>query len=222
MLHGEQNHKYLGKKLSGDLRKRAMVDIQHRSQIAWMKFNEHRDTLLNRHVSLKLRLKLFDSVITPTIVFGLMTCPLTSNQLQKLEVVRNRMLRSIVGWAPLADNDWHALMQKMNKKLENAQQIFNVRPWTERLLVGRFRYAAKIASAANSWASITSEWYPYQGWKINYCVEPRRRIGRPAKRWDDQIEFFAQEIFQSSWFQAAKCETWRSHEKASVKWCLEC
>ena len=39
--------------------------------------NQHRDTLLNRHVSLRLRLKLFDSVI--------MTCPLTSHQLQKLE-----------------------------------------------------------------------------------------------------------------------------------------
>ena len=83
-----------------------------------MKFSEHRDTLLNRHVSLGLRLKLFDSVITPTIVFGLMTCPLTSNQLRELEVVRNRMLRSSVGWAPLVDNDWHALMQKINKKLE--------------------------------------------------------------------------------------------------------
>ena len=59
VLHGEQNHKYLGKKLSGDLRKRAMVELQHRSQIAWMKFNEHGDTLLNRHVSLRLRLKLF-------------------------------------------------------------------------------------------------------------------------------------------------------------------
>ena len=150
VLHGGQNHKYLGKKLSGDLRKRAMVDIQHRSQIAWMKFNEHRNTLLNRHVSLRLRLKLFDSVITPTILFGLLTCPLTSNQLQKLELVRNRMLRSIVGWVPLVDNDWHALMQTMNRKLENAQQIFNVRPWTERLLVGRFRFAAKIASAMNS------------------------------------------------------------------------
>ena len=57
---------------------------------------------------------------------------------------------------------------------------------------------------------------------MNYCVEPRRRIGRPAKHWDDQIESFAQEIFHSSWFQAAKSETWSSHEKAFVKWCLEC
>jgi len=112
VLHGGQNDKYLGKKLSGDLRNRAMVDLQHRSQIAWMKFKEHRDTLLHWHVSLRLRLNLFDSVITPTISFGHFTCPLTSNQLQKQEVLRNRMRRSIVGWAPLVDNDWHALMQK--------------------------------------------------------------------------------------------------------------
>ena len=57
VLHEGQNHKYLGKKLSGDLRKTATVDLQHRSHIAWMKFNEHKDTLLNRHVSLRLRLK---------------------------------------------------------------------------------------------------------------------------------------------------------------------
>ena len=116
----------------------------------------------------------------------------------------------------LVDNDWHELMQKMNRKLENAQQIFNVRSWIERLLVGRFRSAAKIASGMNSWASITSEWYPYQMWQMNYCVEPRRRIGRPAKRWDDQMQSFAKEIFHSSWFQAAKCETWSSHEKSFV------
>ena len=56
VLHG-QNQKYLGKKFSGDLwpSKRAMMDLQHGSWIAWIKFNEHKDTLLNRHVSLTLR-----------------------------------------------------------------------------------------------------------------------------------------------------------------------
>jgi len=82
LLHGGQIHGYWGKKLSGDLRKGAIVDIQHRSQIAWMKFNEPRNTLLNRHVSLRLRLKLCDSVFTPTVLFGLMTPPLTSINLK--------------------------------------------------------------------------------------------------------------------------------------------
>ena len=164
-------------------------------------------------MSLRLRFKFLDSVITPTILFSLLTCPLTSNQLQQLEVVKNRILPSIVGWAPLVDNDWHELMQKMNRKLENAQQIFNVGSWIERLLVGRFRFAAKIASGMISWASITSEQYPYHRWQLNYCAELRRRIGRPAKCWDDQTQSFAQEIFHSSWFQEAKYETWSSHEK---------
>ena len=102
-----------------------MVDIQHRSEIAWMKVNDHRDTLLNRHVFfLKMHLKLCDFVITPRIVFGLLTCPLTSNQLPKLKVVRNRMLRSIVGWEPLVGNDWHALMQK-KWKMQNKFSILD-------------------------------------------------------------------------------------------------
>ena len=65
-----------------------MVDLQY---ISSMKFHEHRDTLLNRHVSLRLRLKCFDSVITPTILFSRFTYPLTSNQLQQLEEVTNRL-----------------------------------------------------------------------------------------------------------------------------------
>ena len=51
---------------------------------------------------------------------------------------------------------------------------------------------------------------------MNYCVAPRRQIRRPAKRWDDQIKSFAQEIFHSSWFQAANYETWSSHDKTFV------
>ena len=97
VVHG-QEHKYLGKKLPGDLsRTRANVDVKHRTHIAWRKFNQHRETLLNRHVSLKLRLKFFDSIISPAILFGLATAPLSAAQLFQLDIVRRRMLRSIVG-----------------------------------------------------------------------------------------------------------------------------
>ena len=113
VLHEAHIHKYLGKKLSDDLRNRAMVDLQQRSQIARMKFNEHRhgDTLLNRCV-FEIALQVFD--ITLTILFGVWTYPLASNHLQQLEVVRNHMLRSIVGRASLADNNWHELKMHSN------------------------------------------------------------------------------------------------------------
>ena len=84
--------------------------MKHRIHIAWMKFNQHRETLLNRHVSLKLRLKFFDSIISPAILFGLTTVPLSAAQLSKLDIVRRRMLRSIVGWVPVVNGDWHDAM----------------------------------------------------------------------------------------------------------------
>ena len=113
MVHGQDAHKYLGKKFPGDLGTRATVDVKHRSHIARMKFNQHRETLLNRHVSLKLRLKFFDSSISPAILFGLTTIPLSAAQLSKLDIVRRRMLRSIVGWVPVVNGDWHDAMSKM-------------------------------------------------------------------------------------------------------------
>ena len=81
LLHGGQ--KNVGKHPSGDLRKKAIVDMQHRSQIGYMKFSEHMGTLLNRHLSLRLRLKflILSSLLQFWLVF--MMCPLTSNYLRK-------------------------------------------------------------------------------------------------------------------------------------------
>lgn len=101
---------YFGKELSGNIWKGAMVDLQHRSPVAWIKFHERRDTLLDRHVSFKLQLKRFDCVINRKILFCFFA--FTSNQLQQLEVVRNHMLRSFVGWAPLVGSDWHVLTER--------------------------------------------------------------------------------------------------------------
>ena len=74
--------KIFRQKLSGDLRTRAMVDLQGQRHIAWMKFNEHRGTVRNQHVSLRLRFKFLDSAITPTNLFGFLPCPLASNLLK--------------------------------------------------------------------------------------------------------------------------------------------
>ena len=89
-----------------------------------------------------------------------------------------------------------------NRKWENESKIGMLRPWIERLLVGKLRCAAKVASEMNSLALKTTESHSYQKWKVNYCAEPCKRNGRPTKRWDDQMQFFAQKMFHSSWFKA--------------------
>ena len=97
ILHGDMTHKYLGRKFLGDLNCRTEVEIMDRIQCARHKFHQHKLILLNKHVSLRSRLKLFHATVFPTAMFGLVSLLLTQKHLHKLDVVQRRMLRSIVG-----------------------------------------------------------------------------------------------------------------------------
>ena len=118
ILSGRSKHKYLGKTLVGDLRHRAEVELGHRLQVTWAKCHKHRHVLTNKHVALKLRLKFFDSVLSPTVLFGLATLPLSKSQLQRLDVTQRKMLRTIVGWVAVDSTDWKTTLQRMNEKLD--------------------------------------------------------------------------------------------------------
>ena len=77
ILSENQKHKYLGRMFSGNIRKRGKVATEFRVSCGWMKYHAFQNVFENKHISTKLRLKLFDSVITATILYFLETCPLT-------------------------------------------------------------------------------------------------------------------------------------------------
>jgi len=65
-----ETHMHLGRKIPTDSRC-SVVEVAHRINAAWGKFNKFRYVLTNRHVSIKGRLQLFNAVITPRVLFGL-------------------------------------------------------------------------------------------------------------------------------------------------------
>ena len=97
VLHEGSPDKYLGRHIPGNLTHRGCVELHHRKTIAWANFNKHRTVLTNKHVSLKLRLKFFNAVVTPAMIFSLHTLALTKVQLENIDVLQRKMLRSIVG-----------------------------------------------------------------------------------------------------------------------------
>ena len=116
LMHSDA-HKYLGRQISGNLSQRHVTELRHRIRVTWYKFQRHRKVLTNKHVSIKLRLKLFDAVVTPTILYGLHTLPLTHFQLQKLDALQRRMLRSIVGWVRAEGEPWRMTMHRMKLRV---------------------------------------------------------------------------------------------------------
>ena len=69
----ESLHKNLGGHLDGNLSQRHITELNHSVHVAGEKFHLHRTMFTNKHVSIKLRLKLFDAIVTPTVIHGLHT-----------------------------------------------------------------------------------------------------------------------------------------------------
>ena len=70
-LTGDHTHKYLGRRMRVSFSPRHVVEFNHRVQLAWNEFHRHRRILVNKHVSIKLRMEFLDAVVTPTMLFWL-------------------------------------------------------------------------------------------------------------------------------------------------------
>ena len=87
IVGSKTKHKYLGRGFVGELRHRGQVAVDHRVNCGWMKYKIYQHALENKHVSLNLRLKLFQSIISPTVCYSLDTCPLTDALNKRIDVV---------------------------------------------------------------------------------------------------------------------------------------
>ena len=69
VLGPNSEHKFLGRYLSGNLDNRVHIEVQYRIKAGWMKFGHYSKTLCNKNISIKLRMKLFDSVVSPSLLW---------------------------------------------------------------------------------------------------------------------------------------------------------
>ena len=173
MLERSKAHRYLGKMLSLDPESRVKAELDSRLRASWCKFNQLRRWLTNRNIHLRSRLRLFDSAVRPTALFGLHALPLSVSNLRRISGADMRMRRCIVGW--VGDEDWHSTMTRMKNKLEQANRIFQTTPWLDALRSQQWRFLAHLQCSPCSWPRHLARWSPH-GF---------RSQGRPHLRWDD-------------------------------------
>ena len=159
VMTNNETHKYLGRKLCAQLSVRSAVQLSFRVQCAWMQFHKHKGMLCDRNISLRSRLKFFDSLISPTILFSLTSCNLTVCQLRSIDVIQRKMLRNIVGWTRYETDEWSDTMRRMREKVQIALQIFPIINWTEQLMRRQFRIICRFAKV-DEWAMRVFRWHP--------------------------------------------------------------
>ena len=156
-----------------------------------------------------MRLKFFDAATSPKVLSGLATLPLTKLEHQSLDGVQRKMFRLIVGWVGLPDEDWSDTMSQMNRRMSFATATDKCKPWSCQVFKKHSRVATKIFHLRNSWLAATTQWNPTSEWQQTSSNEPKRRQGRPSKRWDDNFESFANHYFQVPW--GLNGRSWKMH-----------
>ena len=94
ILAEDECERYLGRKLC--LHNCQATELDHRISASWAKFNYFREELTSKSYPLAARLRLFEALVTPTVLYGSCAWALTRTMAMDLDIVRRKMLRSVL------------------------------------------------------------------------------------------------------------------------------
>ena len=87
--------KYLGRQITFE--EPHTKELNNRVKCAWAKFMEHKEELTKKQYSLADRLRLFEAIVSPAVLYGSETWTLTKEMAKQLRTTQRRMLRKILG-----------------------------------------------------------------------------------------------------------------------------
>jgi hypothetical protein len=142
-------------------------------------------------VSKNLKIKIYKTVVSPVVLYGCETWPLTLREGHRLRVSENRVLRRIFGTKKEVDGSWKKLY---NDELHNLYSL----PKIVRVIKSRWL----------SWAGHVARMVVGRGVYRVLVGKPegKRPLGRPRSRWEDNIKLDLREtgIDGANWIQLAQ------------------
>ena len=191
----------------------AGVELQNRIAAGWAAFSKYRPELCGKKYSMKARARLFEAVVTPTVMYGAASWTLTVDLEKQLRTARRSMLRMMFGGRriPASEVDgvegetWVEYVQRATHKVEDVMTRFGSQDWIALHRTKKWRFAGHTARIDdNRWTHRLLRWCPVDGIRLP---------GRPRKRWSDDLAYFA----GGDWFEIAQDQThWEILERGYV------
>nr|XP_034832243.1 uncharacterized protein LOC117989050 [Maniola hyperantus] len=183
---------YLGQIIS--IKDLATKEIERRIGNAWKQFWSFKEILKNKEVKMTIKRKLFNTCILPVLTYGCQTWSLTKAQKKKLESCQNAMNRSMMG-KKLSDRIRTTTIKKYTKTKDVSITIRNL----------KWKWAGHTIRGQDKWSKTVMHWY---------TGHLKRKRGRPAQRWVDDIR----ETAGATWSRTAGDRNiWRQLEEAFAK-----
>jgi hypothetical protein len=184
--------RYLGRKLTIDDYHK--TEVSHRIQSGWEAFFKFKEKLCNHQLELKMRIKLFESVVTPCTLYACGAWTMTVDTENLLRTTRRKMLRWMVQITRTPDEDWVQYITRATHRSEDLAATYGATDWVQLQRQRKWKLAGLTARRTDGrWSKKLLEWRPW------FRTQALRNVGRPRKRWSDDFVKLA----GGSWTDAA-------------------
>ena len=191
-------------------------EVNNRMAAAWRLFWSLKSMLLNRNVSVRRRLHLFDTTVGSCATWCSESWTPRSDELRQLEVARRAMLRKIVACKRRAEESWVDWMVRATHAAVRVASQASVRDWRQYHWSRKWAWAGHVArSSADRWLYKITAWRDWEWQELCNSIGVDRQL-RPSRRrwmrWEDSIRSFAKSLGWIGWMeQAHDRETWTSY-----------
>jgi hypothetical protein len=180
VLQDGEGERYLGRKLCLD--SYHSIEISNRIAAGWAAFHKNKVALCNKSCRLAHRLRAFEAIVSPTVMYGASSWTMWADTEQLLSTTRRRMLRTIVGIRRLLDEPWDEYIKCATRKSEDLAPQHGLVDWVRQQHKSKTKLVEKFAHIHHArWPKRVLHWKP------SFRCQPHRRVGRPQLRWTDGL-----------------------------------
>ena len=184
---------YLGRKFSND--GVDLIAIEHRINNAWIAFNKKKSIITNKHISMEAKKKTYETYILPTLLYATETMTWSNLMFRKVNVFENHIMR------------WMTNTKLQDKvTIKELRQRTKIPPITNVIKIRKLRWFGHLKRSSTPAKQI------FEG-----MVEGKRKIGRPRRRWRDDIH----EWTQLNWQEINQIVQNRKEWKNIIHKCLK-
>ena len=142
--------------------------LQNRMNAGWAAFHKNKGELCNKYYTMQDRVRLFETVVTPTVLYGSAAWGLTQVMESKLRTTWRKMLRYMfrlhrqrLDSEPEESSDY---MKRSAEQLETIALRFGMEDWVKAYRRRKYRFAGKVARQTDArWSHVIVHWTPNGG-----------------------------------------------------------
>jgi len=192
-----EEFKYLGTTLTDQ--NSIQEEIKSRLKLGNVCYHSVQNLLSSRLLSKNLKIKIYRTIILPVVLYGCETWSLTLREERRLRVFENRVLRRVFG--PKRDEVTGELRKLHNEELNDLYSLLNI---VRVVKSRRMRWAGHVARMG-------------EDRDVHRVLvgkpEGKGPLGRPRRRWEDDIKMDLQEVGRGrgDWMEFAEDrDRWRA------------